>query len=272
MAQLRQPAQYLTMRSRNPLCGLALAMLAMGSAPAAATEDTPVSASVEESAAPRLERVRPPPSPGGAHANAKALPARARASVAPRKNAAMAPKRAPLDRKAPRAILRPPKSAAAASSSAAVQSAPTKPATAAVADDGLAAIARTYCTVNMSAANEARTAWQMERLTTLESRVVAKSEELAARSEELRALLKRRDDALAQADQDLVAIFLKMKPDAAAQQLAAMNENTAAAILMRIGARNASAVFNEMAAEKAARIATALAARGAPGKRDEAAP
>ena len=133
-----------------------------------------------------------------------------------------------------------------------------------------AAVAKAFCTVNGPAANEARIAWQTEQLRTLEEPAAKKGEELAARSEELRVWIKRRDDMLAKADGELVAIYLKMKPEVAAQRLTAMREDMAVSILSHLNARAAGAVFNEMSADKAARLASALAIRPDGVRREKA--
>ncbi len=50
-----------------------------------------------------------------------------------------------------------------------------------------------------------------------------------------------------------------MEPDAAALQLVAMDEETAAALLMKRESQNASAILNDMPPEKAARLAAGIA-------------
>ena len=131
-------------------------------------------------------------------------------------------------------------------------------------------VAKAFCTVNGPAAKEARIAWQTEQLHTLEERAAKKAEELAARSEELRAWIKRRDETLEKADAQLVAIYLKMKPEVAAQQISTMREDMAVSILSHLSARVAGAVFNEMSADKAARLASALVIRPDGARREKA--
>jgi flagellar motility protein MotE (MotC chaperone) len=123
----------------------------------------------------------------------------------------------------------------------------------------IASLVKSYCTLNAPAAAEARIAWQTRELEALESRILAKSEELTRKADEVRALLKRRDESLAKANDSLVAIYAKMKPDAAAQHFASMSDEIATALLLRVDVRTASAILNEMNPERAARMAAGLA-------------
>jgi flagellar motility protein MotE (MotC chaperone) len=63
-----------------------------------------------------------------------------------------------------------------------------------------------------------------------------------------------------------------MRPDAAAAQLVAMDEETAAAVLTKLDPRNASAILNEMEATQAARLTATISGAAnvnLPGRRKQ---
>ena len=125
-----------------------------------------------------------------------------------------------------------------------------------------------YCANIADAAADARFAWQAETLADLEKELEARLAELEAKRAEYEDWLTRREEFLERAEEGLVAIYAKMRPDAAALQLASMGEQTAAAVLSKLNARTASAILNEMEPERAARLTTAMAG-AADNPRDE---
>jgi flagellar motility protein MotE (MotC chaperone) len=75
-------------------------------------------------------------------------------------------------------------------------------------------------------------------------------------------VVQRRKEFLAKADESVVAVYAKMRADAAALQLTNMPEDNAAAILVKLNARTASAVLAEMEASRAAALARRMAEAG----------
>ena len=63
-------------------------------------------------------------------------------------------------------------------------------------------------------------------------------------------------------------IYAKMKPDAAAQQLTALDDETAAAVITKLNPRVASALMAEMDPKQAARLTSIISssAKGPKGK------
>ncbi|MEM9223581.1 MAG: MotE family protein [Pseudomonadota bacterium] len=116
-----------------------------------------------------------------------------------------------------------------------------------------------YCTNLADEAADARVARQAEKLRQLEQAIEERLGALEEKRAEYQDWLKRREDFLDRAQASLVSIYSGMRPDAASEQLAAMNELTAASIVAKLSPRAASAVLNEMAADKAARLATIIA-------------
>lgn len=115
-----------------------------------------------------------------------------------------------------------------------------------------------YCSNLADAASDARFTRKVARLQALENELEKRLEALEKKRAEHQEWLDKRQRFLALAQQNVVSIYTAMRPDAASEQLAAMDDITAAAIIARLTPRSASAVLNEMATDKAARIATII--------------
>ena len=79
--------------------------------------------------------------------------------------------------------------------------------------------------------------------------------------------IAKRDTLMAAANDDLVAIFAKMQPEAAAQQLSAMDDRMAAAILSKLKPNAASAILDEMEAERASHLVGMFSTANVEGKK-----
>jgi flagellar motility protein MotE (MotC chaperone) len=115
-----------------------------------------------------------------------------------------------------------------------------------------------YCTNIADAAADARFAWQKQTLATLEQEIEERIKVLEQKRAEYEEWLRRRNEFLAKADESIVAIYSRMRPDAAALQLANMNDDVAAAIIAKLNPRSASAVLNEMEPARAAQLTNIL--------------
>jgi flagellar motility protein MotE (MotC chaperone) len=133
--------------------------------------------------------------------------------------------------------------------------------------EGEPSIVQQYCTNIRDAAADARLAWQMEALRELEKQVEQRIADLDARQAEFEDWLRRREEFVARAKQNLVAVYANMRPDAAAEQLAILEDEEAASVLANLVPRTASAILNEMEPERAAQLAVAMA--GPPPKKEE---
>ena len=111
-----------------------------------------------------------------------------------------------------------------------------------------------YCSNIAPVAIESRIAWQIKRLNELDALVKQRIAELDAKEAEARDWVSKREDMLKQAGDDVVAIYAKMRPEAASSQLNAMDDVSAAAILSKLNPRAASAILNEMEATRAAKL------------------
>jgi flagellar motility protein MotE (MotC chaperone) len=121
-----------------------------------------------------------------------------------------------------------------------------------------------YCRNIANAAVDARYARQSQALSALEKELNDRIAALQAKQAEYEQWVKRREDLLAKADENVVAIYSQMRPDAAAQQVAVMDPDAAAAILAKLAPRIASAILNEMDPLTAAQLTNVMA--GAPSK------
>ncbi len=116
-----------------------------------------------------------------------------------------------------------------------------------------------FCASNASVIGDARIVWQTSKLIELEAQIRQRLGELEARQAEFAEWLRKREDALKQAAEGVVSIYAHMRPDAAALQLAAMDETIAAAILAKLSSKAAGAIFNEMEVGRAARLSRMMA-------------
>jgi flagellar motility protein MotE (MotC chaperone) len=116
-----------------------------------------------------------------------------------------------------------------------------------------------YCSSVFDAAAAARLAQQKSALSKAEQQIDARIAVLAAKTEELKTWIKTREDFTSRATDAIVQIYSKMKPDAAASQLMAMDEVTAAAVVSKLSPKANSLILPEMDATKAARLSAIIA-------------
>jgi flagellar motility protein MotE (MotC chaperone) len=116
-----------------------------------------------------------------------------------------------------------------------------------------------YCANFADEARDLRFALQQKQLKDLEAALDKKIAELEDKRLEYLSWIATRDAELKKAEAGLVAIYAKMRPDAAAQQLTLLDRETAASILRQLKARNASAILNEMEETPAAQLSALLA-------------
>ncbi|MBX3582166.1 MAG: MotE family protein [Rhizobiaceae bacterium] len=116
-----------------------------------------------------------------------------------------------------------------------------------------------FCTNIADAARDRRYALQTEELQALQQEIDKRIAVLEEKRAEYESWLKRREDFLAKARQDVVKIYSGMKADAAAERLAEMDAALAAAILMQIEPRKAGVILNEMERKSAARLTSIMA-------------
>ena len=92
----------------------------------------------------------------------------------------------------------------------------------------------------------------------LEARVKEETAALEKREAEAREWVTKREEMMKAATDEVVAVYAKMSAEAAATQLADMDEAVATSILTKLKPQVASAILNEMDNEKAARLTTIM--------------
>lgn len=118
--------------------------------------------------------------------------------------------------------------------------------------------AQQYCFNTVDTAADARFAWQAKKIQEMEAALEKKSQQLEAKTEEYKRWLERRDTFARKAHEKLVGFYSRMRADAAALQLATLDEETASAVLMKLETKVASQIMGEMDPERAAKIASII--------------
>ena len=125
-----------------------------------------------------------------------------------------------------------------------------------------ASAAQQYCFNTADIAADARFAWQAKKIQEMEAALDKKARQLETKTEEYKRWLARRDDFSRKAHEKLVGFYSRMRADAAAVQLATLDEEMAAAVVMQLQTKVASQIMGEMDPERAAKIATIISGAG----------
>lgn len=142
---------------------------------------------------------------------------------------------------------------------ASAQNAPQPKPQVELAGDEVLSDAELYCRNTGNIANDARLAWQTWNLISLEEKVKVRIHELEQKRAEYEAWVERREKVLSEVEGHVVSIFQRMRPEAAAAQLATLDEDTAVAVLVKLNARAASQILDEMEPARAAQLTHSMA-------------
>jgi flagellar motility protein MotE (MotC chaperone) len=131
-----------------------------------------------------------------------------------------------------------------------------------------------YCANIANPAADARFAWQKKVLADMEQEIVKRIAVLEEKAAEYQKWLARRDEFSKKANETVLRIYARMRPDAAAVQLAALDEETAASVLTKLEPRAASLILNEMESAQAVRLTATIsgAAKVTPAPAPKTAP
>ncbi len=121
-----------------------------------------------------------------------------------------------------------------------------------------------FCTSIADPARDQRYLLQKQELEKLQADVDKRIAVLEQRRAEYEDWLTRRNAFMKQAEANLVEIYKKMKPDAAAPQLEEIDPILAAAVIMKLPARQSSLILSEMEAQKAAMVAAIMSSAADP--------
>lgn len=116
-----------------------------------------------------------------------------------------------------------------------------------------------FCSNIADPARDRRYAIQRAELETLQKDIDERIAALEAKRLEYEEWLARRNDFLEKAENNLVDIYARMRPDAAAERLAEVGSELAAGILMKLQARQAGIILNEMDSKVAATLTGIMA-------------
>ncbi len=119
-----------------------------------------------------------------------------------------------------------------------------------------------YCANIANPAADARFAWQKKTLADMEQEITKRIAVLEEKTAEYQKWLARRDEFSKKANDTVLRIYARMRPDAAAVQLAALDEETAASVLTKLEPRAASLILNEMESTQAVRLTATISGAG----------
>lgn len=115
-----------------------------------------------------------------------------------------------------------------------------------------------FCGNIADEARDRRYSLQAAELQQLQKAVDERIERLEKKRAEYEDWLTRRETFMKQAEANVVQIYTRMRPDAAAGQLAQLRAEMAASILMKLDARIASVILNEMDMKAAATLTSIM--------------
>ncbi|MGB6117391.1 MAG: MotE family protein [Mesorhizobium sp.] len=116
-----------------------------------------------------------------------------------------------------------------------------------------------FCGNVADAARERRYANQARELATLKADIDARIVQLEAKKVEYEKWMKLRQDFIDKASEQVVQVYGRMKPDAAAERLTSLKSDLAAAILMKLNVKQSGLIMNEMQVEAAAKLTGIMA-------------
>ena len=117
-----------------------------------------------------------------------------------------------------------------------------------------------FCGNIADAARDRRYALQKQEIEALEAEIDARVKSLEAKRAEVEEWMKMRQDFIAQASENVVKIYARMRPDAAAERLATLEAELAAAIMMKLDVKQSGLIMSEMESKAAAALTVIMAA------------
>jgi flagellar motility protein MotE (MotC chaperone) len=119
-----------------------------------------------------------------------------------------------------------------------------------------------YCINIVDAAADARVAWQRKMIAGAEAELDKRIALLEEKTAEYKKWLARRDEFTKKANETVLKIYARMRPDAAAMQLVVLDEETADAVLTKLEPRLASLILNDMDPAHAAKLTSTIIGSG----------
>jgi flagellar motility protein MotE (MotC chaperone) len=122
--------------------------------------------------------------------------------------------------------------------------------------------AKDYCVSIIDAAADARVAWQKKLLADAGKEIDERIAQLEQKTAEYKAWLKRRDEFTQRATDTVLQIYRSMRPDAASLQIALLDDETAAAVLVKLEPTRSSKILNDMDPARAAKLTATIVGSG----------
>jgi flagellar motility protein MotE (MotC chaperone) len=126
-----------------------------------------------------------------------------------------------------------------------------------------------YCRAFASKASEARAARQKSQLQDLRTDIEAQLKVLALKTQELEALVAKRENVSARVTANLVKIYKNVEPETAAGQLQKLDIDTVSEILQQLGAKESGAILAAMDVKFASKIVRTMMLVAAKPKKDK---
>ena len=117
-----------------------------------------------------------------------------------------------------------------------------------------------FCSNIADAARERRYALQKAELEALRSEIEERIGLLEKKRAELQIWVSKRERFADAANEGLVEVFAKMRPDAAAQRMEKLPGELTASLLSKLSPRAAGTILNEMSPDRAALVAVIMSA------------
>lgn len=116
-----------------------------------------------------------------------------------------------------------------------------------------------FCGNIADAARDRRYALQTRELEVLKADIDQRVKQLEAKRAEYEKWMKLRQDFMDKATENVVAIYARMRADAAAERLAEMDPTLAAAIMLKLQVKQTGLIMNEMERATAAKLTGIMA-------------
>jgi flagellar motility protein MotE (MotC chaperone) len=116
-----------------------------------------------------------------------------------------------------------------------------------------------FCKNISSLASEQRYAWQLRNLISMQNDIDERIEKLEALRADVQDWIDKRDKVLSDVKEHIIQVYERMRPEAAAERLASVEDDVAIALLAKMKPRVVSAILNEMDAAKASELTQAMA-------------
>lgn len=116
-----------------------------------------------------------------------------------------------------------------------------------------------FCGNVADAARDRRYMIQMQELESLKAEIEARVAQLEAKRSEYEKWMTLRQEFMDHASENVVQIYSRMRPDAAAERLASMKSDLAAAIMLKLEVKRSGLIMNEMESTVAAKLTGIMA-------------